>query len=140
MAPRIEVSFDRVVAGFSAARVRKIVTAVLRKEKAPADRLGVRITSDRAIRAINEKFLKHDWATDVISFGFEEPGFLGDIVVSAETARRLSRELGIPFAEEFARYLVHGTLHLLGYDDKSPAPRKKMHRRQEEILKGLRLK
>ncbi len=136
----IEVSFDRAVPGFGAKRVRRTVEAALRREKAGAERLGVRITDDRTIRRINQKFLKHDWATDVISFGFDEPGFLGDVVVSAETARRLARELRIPFAQELSRYLIHGTLHLLGYDDKAPTARKRMHRRQEEILKGLTLK
>lgn len=140
MKSRVDVSFDRTVSGFSTARVQQVVGAALKKEKVGMERVGVRITDDRTIRRINRKFLNHDWATDVISFGFDEPGFLGDVVVSAETARRLARELKIPFAEEFARYLVHGTLHLLGYDDKSPAPRKKMHHRQEEILKGLKLK
>ena|SRR3989338_1953188 len=139
MKPRIDVSFDRAVAGFSAGRVRNVIGAVLKKEKAVKDRLGVRITDDRVIRRINKKFLDHDWATDVISFGFDEPDFLGDVAVSAETARRMARELKIPFAQELARYLVHGALHLLGYDDKAPAKRKKMHRRQEAILKELGL-
>lgn len=140
MVPRIDVSFDRAVPGFSAARVRKVVSAALKNEKTGMDRLGVRITDDRAIRRINKKFLKHDWATDVISFGFDTPGFLGDVVVSAQTARRLARELRIPLAQELSRYLVHGILHLLGYDDKAPVARKKMHRRQEAILKKIKLK
>lgn len=140
MKPCIDVSFDRAVPGFSAARVRKVIAATLEKEKAGTDRLGVRITDDRTIRLINQKFLKHDWTTDVISFGFDEPGILGDVVVSVETARRLARELKIPFDHELSRYLVHGALHLLGYDDKTPAARKKMHRRQEWIVKKLKLK
>lgn len=139
MASPIDVSFDRPVPGFSASRVRKVIEAVLKKEKAGKDRLGVRITDDRTIRRINKKFLDHDWATDVISFGFKEPGFLGDVVVSRETARRLAGELKIPFIQELSRYLVHGTLHLLGYDDKTVSARKKMFHRQEAILKELKL-
>lgn len=138
MVSPIDVRFDRAVSGFNSARVRKVVAVALKKEKAGMGRIGVRITDDRTIRRINKKFLKHDWATDVISFGFDEPGIRGDVVVSAETARRLAKELKIPFAEELSRYLIHGTLHLLGYDDKRPVLRKAMFRRQEAILKGLK--
>ena len=93
------------------------------------------ITGDREIRRLNKKFLNHDHVTDVISFGLNEKDLLGEIVVSADTARRVSEELRIPFKEELARYLVHGTLHLLGYDDKNKKEFQRMHARQEEILK-----
>ena len=93
--------------------------------------MSLLLTDDRRIRAINKRFLKHDYATDVVSFD------TGDIVVSAEYARRYARENGIPFREELARYLVHGTLHLLGYDDKKKKDFKEMHARQEKLLKKI---
>ena len=120
----------RTEAGVSKAWVRGIVERVLRAEKSHLD-LSILITNDREIRKINKHFLKHDYATDVISFD------TGDLVVSVDTARRLAGELGVPFKEELARYLVHGTLHLLGYDDKKKKDFKKMHRRQEAILKKV---
>ena len=61
----------------------------------------------------------------------------GDLVVSVDTARRVSKDLNIPFREELARYLVHGTLHLLGYDDKNKKDFERMLKRQEEILNSL---
>ncbi|OIO37189.1 MAG: rRNA maturation RNase YbeY, partial [Candidatus Omnitrophica bacterium CG1_02_46_14] len=85
-----------------------------------------------------------DTATDVIAFWFEgtpltekERNFLGDIVASVETAKRVAKEMKITFKEELARYLVHGTLHLLGYDDKKPKNKKVMHCRQEWIVDQL---
>ena len=61
----------------------------------------------------------------------------GDIVVSAEFAKRYAREHNIPYKQELARYLVHGTLHLLGYDDRKKKDHERMHRRQEALLKKL---
>ncbi len=109
--------------------------------------VGVLITGDAEIRRLNKRHLSHDYATDVISFGFGreaagpgEAGAIGDLVVSVDTARSMARELGLPYKEELARYLVHGTLHLLGYEDDAPAKKKSMFRRQEtlvqKILKG----
>ena len=135
----IEVRIEPMFRGFTRSLITRCVSSVLKREKAGKGKVGVWVTDDRTIRKINRKFLKHDFATDVISFSLEEAGFLGDLVVSAETARRMARELKVPFKEELARYVIHGTLHLLGYDDKKPADRKKMHRRQEEILKELGL-
>ena len=113
-----------------------MVRRALAAQRARGWSIGVRLTDDRRIRAINKKYLHHDAATDVIAFGYGKK--MGDVVVSADTARRVAKELGIPFKEELARYLVHGVLHLLGYDDHERQARARMHRRQEKILKGIR--
>lgn len=125
----IEVRFEKP-AGVSAAWVRRVVKKVLQRERARL-RLSILITTDRGIRKINRRFLNHDTATDVISFS------TGDVAVSADTARRVAKEIGISFREELARYLVHGTLHLLGYNDKKPKDYKKMHQKQETIVGAL---
>ena len=124
-----EVVF-RAKSGVSKTWVRRIVEKVLRAEKTRVD-IHVLITGDREIQKINRRFLKHDHATDVISFD------TGDIVVSADFAKRYARENGIPFRQELARYLVHGTLHLLGYDDRKQKDRTRMHKRQEFLLRKL---
>lgn len=137
----IEVRFEKKT-GLSAAWVKNILAKTLLAEKRRAH-LDVLVTGDRQIRKINKKFLKHDYATDVISFLLGEGEWdgrsviKGDLVVSVDTAKTFSRELGLPLREELARYLIHGTLHLLGYDDKKPADFKKMHSRQEQILRNI---
>ena len=118
------------IPGISAVFVRRVAAYALKAEKSPMD-LSILITGDRQIRKINKKFLKHDYATDVISFP------TGDIVISADTARRFAKELKIPFREELARYVVHGALHLLGYDDKKEPAHRRMHARQEALLKKI---
>lgn len=128
----IEVHFDKGCS-VSAAWVRRVVAGTLEAERSRME-IGVLITGDRQIRKINKRFLKHDFATDVISFGLDDAGHCGDVVVSVDTARRAAKELKIPFREELARYLVHGTLHLLGYKDKKKKDHERMHRRQEKLL------
>lgn len=134
---------DRGVRGISAEWTRKVVRIALFREKAARQSVSVFLTNNRRIRRINKASLKHDYATDVISFGCEgrklvgrESDYLGDLVVSVEMARDTARELGIAFREELARYLVHGTLHLLGYDDKSSKLKAAMHKRQEAALES----
>lgn len=109
--------------------------AALSAEGARGWSVGVRLVNDRRLRAINKKYLNHDRATDVIAFGYG--GKSGDLAVSTDTARRTARALGISYREELARYLVHGVLHLLGYDDKAPKKRARMHKRQEKILQVI---
>ena len=103
--------------------------------------MSVFLTNNKAIRKLNKRFLNHDYPTDVISFHLSpfpfNRDFLGDLVVSVQTAKAVSRKLRIPFREELARYLVHGTLHLLGYEDGTKKDKIKMERRQETLVGKL---
>jgi probable rRNA maturation factor len=96
--------------------------------------LSIAFVTDAAIRKINRRFLGHDWATDVISFPLDSD-LLGELVISAPHARAEARKRGIPEREELLRYVVHGILHLLGYDDHAPSERKRMWARQERELR-----
>jgi probable rRNA maturation factor len=86
---------------------------------APARARGlvtVAIVSDARVRALNRKFRKTDKATDVLSFPSEEPGYLGDVVISSGVAARQARAAGHSLATELRVLTLHGLLHLLGYD------------------------
>lgn len=81
------------------------------------------IVGDRSIRVLNREYLQKDRPTNVISFSMQEgefatmnPGLLGDVVISADTAAREADEAGIPFHERLVFLLLHGILHLVGYD------------------------
>ena len=89
--------------------------------------------TNAAIRKINRRFLKHDFATDVISFPLGTD-LLGELVISAEFAVGEAAKRKIPVEEELLRYVAHGILHLLGYDDHDPADRAAMWARQEREL------
>ena len=95
---------------------------------------------DQEIARLNYAHIKHRGPTDAISFplGSFDPErnayHLGEVVVGFETARREAAERGIPFENEMSRYCVHGFLHLLGYDDSTPALRDRMFEVQEKAL------
>lgn len=85
--------------------------------------LSIVISDDEQIREINRDYLDRDRPTNVISFAMQEgeggglqPGLLGDVVISAETAARDAAEAGLPFESELFFLLLHGILHLLGFD------------------------
>jgi probable rRNA maturation factor len=78
--------------------------------------MTVAIVSDARVRALNRKFRKKDRATDVLSFPSEEPGYLGDVVISGGVAARQARAAGHSLATELRVLALHGLLHLLGYD------------------------
>jgi probable rRNA maturation factor len=99
--------------------------------------LSIAFVTNAAIRRINRKFLHHDFATDVLSFPLGGDPW-GELVISAEYALGESRSRGIPVEEELLRYVAHGLLHLLGYDDHDPREKSRMWKRQErEVKKAL---
>lgn len=118
-------------------RLRSTARDVLAGEGIGRASLSVAAVDDAAIRPINRRHLGHDWPTDVISFLLSEPGdevLAGELVISAETAARVAAERGVDPAAEFALYLVHGLLHLCGYDDQTDTDAARMRRREEESL------
>ncbi len=106
--------------------------------------LGILLVDDREIAALNERFLGRKGSTDVISFpmgkGIEGvPVLLGDVVISVEMAKRVAEERGLSLYEEVARLLVHGILHIFGYDhegDEEASVMEGMEKRMMEDLKG----
>jgi probable rRNA maturation factor len=116
-----------------AAKVRRLAAQILGKRN-----LSIAFVTNAAIRKINRQFLKHDFATDVISFPLGTD-LVGELVISAEFAVGEARKRKIPVEEELLRYVAHGILHLLGYDDHDPADRERMWKRQErELARVLR--
>jgi probable rRNA maturation factor len=119
------------------AALAHLVRRVLAGEGVGRGSISVALVDDAAIRAINRRHLDHDWPTDVISFPLSEPGaagLAGELVVSAEMAAVTAAKAGADPHAELALYVVHGLLHLCGYDDQSPEDRGAIRRREGEIL------
>lgn len=136
--------------------IRNAVSFAVQNEGIEDAELSVAIADDAIIRELNKEFREKDSATDVLSFpandvvkplkemldeGFEpelgEGGapFLGDIVISTETAKRQAEEYGNTLEEEMCFLAVHGTLHLLGYDHIDPEDEVIMREKQREARK-----
>lgn len=97
----------------------------------------VTVVDDREMRGLNSRYLGVLKPTDVLAFNLEGPGpsrLLGEVIISAETAARQARRVGVPVALELDLLLVHGLLHLAGYDDGKPRGARLMHEREREIL------
>ncbi len=125
----------------TAAQVRAVLAAVFESEGAGEPWASVAIVDDETIREVNREFLDHDWATDALAFSYEDDpapdGVKGEVMVSAETARREALERGKSPRHELLLYVAHGALHLLGHDDDTPARRTAMNRRAAKILEQL---
>jgi probable rRNA maturation factor len=99
--------------------------------------VALRLCDDAEIAALHETFLGDPTPTDVMTFPYEsreDEGYLGDIVVSLDTAREQARAAGHSELREVAFLALHGLLHLLGYDDDRPEERDRMLERQSTLL------
>jgi probable rRNA maturation factor len=123
-----------------AARVRRVVAAVLRGERRQA-RISITFLGRDAMRRLNAEHKGHDRPTDVLSFALAGPDGepVGDVYVCPWVARREAAARKIPVREELVRLVVHGTLHALGHVHPEGAGRtaSAMWRRQERYVEAL---
>ncbi|HET6761993.1 MAG TPA: rRNA maturation RNase YbeY [Gemmatimonadaceae bacterium] len=124
----------------SRTRVKETAEAALRAERVRDAMLSITFVGRAAMSELNRRYLGHHGPTDVISFGLERSGkrgaVIGDIYICPEVARDNAKRQGVSIGEEVLRLIVHGTLHVLGYDHPPGASRtaSPMWRRQERIL------
>lgn len=94
--------------------------------------------NNERILEINQKYLNHDYYTDIITFDQTRDGLLfADIVISVEMVTSNAEEYGEPFRREFLRVLIHGVLHLCGVDDQTEEQAKEMREAEETALAML---
>jgi probable rRNA maturation factor len=122
--------------------------AILNALGCPEGELSLVIVDDAQIAVINRQYLGRSGPTNVISFAMREgdfsgvnPDLLGDVIISAETACREAEAAGMPAAERLTELLVHGVLHLFGYDHETPdSDAAAMEARSAELLAVLAAK
>jgi probable rRNA maturation factor len=117
--------------------IERLVRITLSVENRLPATISVALVDNATIHSLNRLHLGHDWPTDVISFPSSEEDdsvWAGEIVVSAEMAQSSAQEIGADPADELALYLVHGLLHLCGYDDKDQASATLMRVREQAVL------
>jgi len=125
-------------------QIRAVSERILKQLKQPSQSvLSLSFVSKYRMRALNKKYFKKNSLTDVIGLGYEgnRSGmyeyYLGDILICPEVASDNSKIYSNPLSEEIKLYVVHGMLHLLGYDDGTKESRGKMRRKEMEVLKKL---
>jgi len=125
--------------------LNKIANKVLAFEKFKKGEISIAFVSQSRIRELNKKYRKKDKSTDILSF--EEPKnnhkkekFLGEVVISLDDVEENSKKFKVSFKNELARILIHGVLHLFGYDHIKGSEEKKMFDIQDKILQNLNIK
>lgn len=120
-------------------KTKKMAETVLKSLELDNREVSILLTDDRGIRGLNRRFRNIDRPTDVLSFPMEDERLLGDIAISVETAIRQAGDFKVSLEEEMARLVVHGLLHLLGYDHvKGGTQAAKMRAKEEDLVKRLR--
>ncbi len=119
------------------ARIKTVARGVLQGEGLADAKLTIAFMTDPAIHALNKRFLEHDEPTDVITFPYTKKPLHGDLAISTDTAITAAAERGHEAAEEVLLYVIHGILHLCGYDDMSEKKQKVMKQKEAEYLSKL---
>jgi probable rRNA maturation factor len=137
----IEIANQQNLLPVDEARLKKAAHSVLGAGGVSDGSLSIALVDDAAIHALNRKYLAHDYPTDVLSFVLEREGerLDGQVVASAETAARRAAEFGWSAADELFLYVVHGTLHLVGYDDTTEESRGRMRAAERRHLAAFGL-
>ncbi len=112
----------------------------------PDAELSILIVDDQQIAQLNRQYLNREGPTNVIAFSMRQgqfsdiaPNLLGDVVISADTTQREAQSAGISMQDRFDQLLIHGTLHLLGYDhENTAAEAQKMEAKTNELLQLLK--
>jgi probable rRNA maturation factor len=139
---QLEISTDKL---------RRVAKVALSAEGMRSATISIALVDNAAIHRLNRRHLNHDYPTDVLSFLFESDDppapangdsashIDGEVIISAEMAAQSAERYGWSARDELTLYLVHGLLHLCGYDDRTERKRAAMRRREEAILRLLRI-
>ncbi|MDC0284372.1 rRNA maturation RNase YbeY [Mariniblastus sp.] len=134
---KIEIA-DEQSLPFDGTRLVSTVARVLADHDLNHSEISIAVVDDPAIRVINKQYLDHDYATDVISFvlDFDEAAscLTGQLVVSTDTASNMAGQIGGTMEDELLLYVIHGMLHLVGFDDKDPDSAAEMREQERHYL------
>lgn len=143
---RVWISNRQRKVSVDSGRLREVAHFVLEELGFEEAELSVLVVSDRRIEQLNRQYLGRNRPTDVLAFSQWEgggarldPAWLGDVVISAETAEEEAARRGVELNRELDLLLVHGILHLVGYDHTGTADEAaSMRKKQKQLLRGIR--
>jgi probable rRNA maturation factor len=139
---RIAIASPQEFVAINRGRMRNVVRAVLDGEGVAEAEISLAFVDNPTIHRLNQRYLQHDEPTDVLSFPLSEPNakkLAGELVIGVEIAQVQAAERGHDVEAELALYVIHGLLHLCGYDDHEPADAAAMHERERHYLRQLDL-
>jgi len=125
-------------------QINEIVAKILTDHDWRTGEISIAIVDDEKIHELNRQYLQHDFETDVLSFVFHcdesARSLSGEIIVSADTAAGMAKEHQVETLDELLLYVIHGTLHLVGLDDKDELNRGKMRDAERKYTKQFGIK
>ena len=141
----VQISNNQKSRRVSKKKILQTASAILNALGYPDAELSILIVDDQQIAQLNHQYLNREGPTNVIAFPMNQgpfsdivPSLLGDVVISADTAHREAQSAGIGLQDRFDQLLIHGTLHLLGYDHEGTVDEaRKMEEKADELLQLL---
>lgn len=121
-------------------KIVKLIKKIISDEKKIPGDVNFIITNDEHVRKINISFLKHDYNTDVITFDYNTGSVInGEVYLSLDTVKHNSIKYNVGLNDEITRVIIHGVLHLVGYDDKTAEERRDMKKMEDFWLDYLNM-
>lgn len=139
---KISVQSPQEIVPIDRGRLREITRAVLEGENVKDHEISLVFVDNPTIHRLNKRYLDHDEPTDVLTFPYSSADakkLEGELIVGVEIAREQAEERGHDVQAELALYVIHGLLHLCGFDDKADADEKAMRERERHYLQQLGL-
>ena len=114
---------------------KKLIDSLIRELQMEVESLNIVFVDDATLQKMHLEYLNDPQKTDVITFDLSEgPRIEGEIYISSERAAEQAKEYGVPFAQEVLRLIIHGILHLKGFDDLEAQDRKIMKQEEERLV------
>ena len=130
----VDISFPKIKRRETTRWIKRVIERFNKK----AGDITYIFCSDAEILRINQSYLNHDYYTDIITFDYSEGDKLsGDLFISLETVKTNSEKFKTNYEDELHRVMIHGVLHLCGYNDKTPKEKKIMRAKEDEALRQL---
>jgi probable rRNA maturation factor len=139
---RISIASPQEIVPIDRGRMRAAARAVLEGEGVARPEIGLAFVDNPTIHALNKRYLDHDEPTDVLSFPLGESSggrLAGEVVIGVEVAQEQAAQRGHDVQAELTLYVIHGLLHLCGYDDREAADAAAMRARERHYLRLLGL-
>ena len=139
---KVAIASPQELVAIDRAFMRQIVRTVLEGEETDDAEISLAFVDNPTIHRLNKQFLGHDEPTDVLSFPLGEPHakkLAGELVLGVEVALHQAQNRGHDVQAELALYVIHGLLHLSGYNDKTPPEAAEMRQRERHYLDKLGL-
>jgi probable rRNA maturation factor len=138
--PKVSIASPQEIVPLDRGRLREVARTVLAGEGHADHEISLAFVDNPTSQRLNKQFLDHDEPTDVLSFPLSDSGakkLAGELVIGAEVALAQARDLGHEVDAELSLYVIHGLLHLCGYNDKAAQDAKEMRARERHYLQIL---